>query len=245
MKKNIISKLLLVMLAIVLTGCEKLPEVNRNRELSYYDDTDLVIYILPTSVKLRSSYYDVQMSDNAEFSGATMIDFTEQNGSYLTDRVINNLKPGTTYYYRRVSTDNLGGQIYGTSHSFTTKDEDFKFVESITPTWGNCWSYGDGSGHYELTFAIKLNEVFAIKLNEVITSDYGGLQYSFYIQTPEGNYNYEARSLYKSQEEYSISFTGKPSDEVAYWITISDSDENNTLLYTSEKKTIECPEFDY
>ena len=194
MKKNIISKLLLVMLAIVLTGCEKLPEYSNWDDVSFYDDTDMVIYTLPTSVKFEGYYYYIQLSENNDFSGATIIDFTEQNGSYSTDRVINNLKPGTIYYYRRVSTDNLGGQIYGTSHSFTTKDEDFKYVESITPTWIFWYSYGNyevspSSGRYELEFTINFNKD--------ITRDYG-LYYNFYIQTPEGDINIESFPLYES-----------------------------------------------
>lgn len=238
MKRNIISNILLVVLAIVLTGCEKLPDLYGNYDYQsyYYDDfSGIIIFTLPTSVRFNANYISImQMSENSDFSGATTIDFTGDS-SYKT---ITNLKPGTTYYYRPVITDDLGGVKYGATYSFKTKEQDFKYV-SIESSWGNCYSYGDyegsdGSGYYELTFTITFN-------SEITTYYEYGLKYNFHVQTPESDYDCGYRPLSESVENWGTSFQGKPSDTVTYWITISD--ENDTLLYTSEKETITCPAF--
>ncbi len=225
MKRNIISNILLVVLAIVLAGCEKLPELRGNDNSSYYfyDLSDIVIYTLPTSVKFNADYYNIQMSENSDFSGAAIIDFTHQDGSYMTDKIITNLKPGTTYYYRQVITDDLGGVMYGDTYSFTTQSQDFQYVKSVVSSWtvNNYGSEEYPNYYYELSLTVKLNDYLKNS----------GLEYILYIQTPEGVYPYEQ-----------ISFYFNPSDEVTYWITIIDTDGgNNTVLYTSEKTTITCP----
>lgn len=236
MKRNIISNILLVMLAIVLAGCEKLPDLDGNDNSSYYFDnlSDIVKYSLPTSVKFNANYYNIQMSENSDFSGAAIIDFTHQDGSYATDKIITNLKPGTTYYYREVVTDYLDGVKYGDTYSFTTQSQDFQFVKSVVSSWtvDNYGSEEYPNYHYELSLTVNFNDY----LKDL------GLEYNLYVQTPEGDYPYERQRQYISDSSVQISFYGNPSDKVTYWITIIDTDGgNNTVLYTSEKTTITCP----
>ncbi|MBR1545852.1 MAG: hypothetical protein IJ633_03510 [Prevotella sp.] len=240
MKKMNISKIWLVLVVMALVGCEKLPETNGNESVQdYYSEGSLIAFTLPTSAVINgySVYAPYQVCENRDFSGSVInVDYTENLSEF---RFINNLKPSTTYYYRAVYKDALGGEKYGETKEFTTQSADFQFLESLDASIVQKYWDAEDVREYELTVSVKPNNYFREVYNLVA---------NLYAQNADGT-TVDLGKFNIGAVEDKVDYTGngfvfgKPSGTITYWITVAiGSYDNETVIYTSEKKTIVCPE---
>jgi hypothetical protein len=236
MKKHNIMALLLA--SMVFAACEKLPKAD-DYSVPQPPPFETMDGFTTKNSAYIYSYYNIyhymQFSDTPDF--VRELPTEKLNDAWL---VIKNLKPATTYYYRLVSTDVLGGVKTGEVMTFRTQNEDFQLlsaqeVESRWDTYppGHTLTLRYGITNFNFPNSLISHSAIAAKL--------------FYQASSDGDVRCEEYNN-RYIEDLTFSLYTEDVGSLTYWVVLYNNNtfvglNDGEVLYQSPKKTIDIPNY--
>ncbi|WP_033148623.1 hypothetical protein [Prevotella sp. P6B1] len=257
MKKFSFIGLLLV--SMIYAGCEKLPAIDGNSTLNlyYYPDADYCLWFTTQNTAVfrdwgEDYYNSVQLNDNKDFNGNSLAGSYNKNVGTI---VFKNLKPSTTYYYRYIDKDELGGCKTGPAISFQTKDENYNLVSAREDP--------DNTGWSDYSYYQKYNKYFLTVKYSIDSKNYPSDYNYGYLLSCKGRLFYTLSSENNSETHFvdnsnrdeltfSLDFDSAVSGTLTYWVKIygyvgyeqqiTDTSDDD-IVFKSETKTIDIPKY--
>lgn len=172
MKRNIFYSIVSVLISILVAGCQQLEDKTTNipiiktLEADEITDTTAIIYGEIESLNAIYCFYYFLVSDDSSFPEDNSLKFfleeyePEESSSFKAE--LDELMPGTTYYYVMCATDGVA-EIRGDVASFTTSTSTSLEIESVFKA--------DGEPYTDDILGVYLaNE------NQQVFADYGNMR---------------------------------------------------------------------